>query len=590
MVRKIRFFFLITVLLLHFFCISGYAQEEVRIEQVQVNLPEVAVYYYLPDVLSEELSVEPETVTASLNRNKLEPEAADNRRETEPVHYYFLVDCSTSTRAVQMEAVKETLLSFADSMEEQDTMSLITFGLTVDTVLRQEGERETIKAAIDNLKADQKGTLFFDAIAKTRQLVQQKEMAGQRKVAFIFSDSIDVNLGGYTSQEISNLLSESSIPFYGLGFDTGTKEGLDGLGAVARQSGGQMEIVSDKTLKETFTRMYQDSKTVRVVRFQAKSNRIEASLQPLLLEIEKGGQSFAAERQVLCRYWKPDTKAPQVLTAVQVSEQSVEITFDETVSGASDIASFKLLDAQGKEIPVLSAAYDRERRSVLLTVKGPLSEGGYVLELSGITDESMEENPFTGNIHIESAEFIRESEAGEADGAAAFGQGGNHMAAWYLLTIASAAIVVAMGVSAIKKKNRRMEEQEEAERDCIKEQLSMPEDAGIQVRFTAAPPSEIRLQVLFQNGESQMLLLPLRGTLFVGRSEICDVCFDDRDMSRQHFVIEEKGEGFAITNLSETNGTRVNGILLKNPRTLKTGDVIEAGQERITFIGGGETI
>ena len=68
-----------------------------------------------------------------------------------------------------------------------------------------------------------------------------------------------------------------------------------------------------------------------------------------------------------------------------------------------------------------------------------------------------------------------------------------------------------------------------------------------------------------------------RPKLVLGRGPGVDVAFDDAEMSRQHIAIEFTGGGFRLCDLGSTNGTLVNGTLVR-ARELAHGDRIELGQ------------
>jgi pSer/pThr/pTyr-binding forkhead associated (FHA) protein len=68
-----------------------------------------------------------------------------------------------------------------------------------------------------------------------------------------------------------------------------------------------------------------------------------------------------------------------------------------------------------------------------------------------------------------------------------------------------------------------------------------------------------------------------RPKLVLGRGPGVDVVFDDAEMSRQHVAVEFTGGGFRLCDLGSTNGTLVNGTLVR-ARELAHGDRIEIGQ------------
>jgi phage tail-like protein len=68
------------------------------------------------------------------------------------------------------------------------------------------------------------------------------------------------------------------------------------------------------------------------------------------------------------------------------------------------------------------------------------------------------------------------------------------------------------------------------------------------------------------------------GTSVLGRRD-ADILLDDQLVSRQHAKIDCTDEGCIITDTKSSNGTKVNGIRLKehDPHPLSSGDVIEIG-------------
>jgi pSer/pThr/pTyr-binding forkhead associated (FHA) protein len=84
----------------------------------------------------------------------------------------------------------------------------------------------------------------------------------------------------------------------------------------------------------------------------------------------------------------------------------------------------------------------------------------------------------------------------------------------------------------------------------------------------------------FDNGH---MLVP--GTLIVGRQEGCDIYISwEPTVSRKHVEITVDTNGVTIRDLGSKNGTRVNGVALTAPVVLQSGDVIEVGTAKLTFI------
>lgn len=77
--------------------------------------------------------------------------------------------------------------------------------------------------------------------------------------------------------------------------------------------------------------------------------------------------------------------------------------------------------------------------------------------------------------------------------------------------------------------------------------------------------------------------------LSVGRGDDVHARIDDKEMSRQHFVITPKGDRYVIQDQNSHNGTLVNGRRVTEA-TLKPNDAIRAGQTQFVFVEGLATV
>jgi hypothetical protein len=78
------------------------------------------------------------------------------------------------------------------------------------------------------------------------------------------------------------------------------------------------------------------------------------------------------------------------------------------------------------------------------------------------------------------------------------------------------------------------------------------------------------------------LLVPPRGAT-IGRSRDCDVVLEDSGVSRRHAELRPEGGAWTIEDLGSTNGVRVNGIAVRGPHELRSGDRVEMGSTEMLF-------
>lgn len=555
------------------------AVNDLRIEQVQAELPQLCVYFHL-NIGEEPMANE---VTASLGSTGLSlQELRRYNPETDPTSYFFIVDCSTSTTAAQIEAVKVALRQFATEMDGNTPVTLIAFGTSVQVLLQRETDGAAVMAAAETLAADQPGTLFFDGLAKAIDLASNKDYALERKIAFVFSDSVDYNLGGYTREEVDKLLAASSLPFYALGFDTGTKQELDNFGALARTSGGDIAIVSADTLPQALQQMVAAVQDAWIARFDAGSNIVETSAQEFTLELVE--QGLTASRPVVTRHWQADNTAPLILSVEQQTGGSILLQFSEPVDGATSPESFSVANEAGDLLGIQASTYNEEDHSARITFSAPPVTGSYILSCPGITDRSMEKNKVAETV---SFQFSGNEEVLTAE------QQPVPVGAWIAVSLVGLGVIAAVMVALTRKNPKEAITASAGTGDAPaaaggqKQLVYQPLSQGgeVQVHFSQVPVAlpKIKLQVTGSSGMAKAVEVAVHKTLFVGRSDICDVFFDDASMSRQHFVIAEENGLYTITDLGSSGGTQLNGVKLQNTRPLQSGDTIRAGGQTIVF-------
>lgn len=92
---------------------------------------------------------------------------------------------------------------------------------------------------------------------------------------------------------------------------------------------------------------------------------------------------------------------------------------------------------------------------------------------------------------------------------------------------------------------------------------------------------QLHLNISFNGQESVSQDVIILESIIVGRSNICDVYFDDVNMSRQHFSIEIENDELYLNDLDSTSGTYINGLKVYTKQRLNKGDLIIAGKTHI---------
>jgi hypothetical protein len=92
--------------------------------------------------------------------------------------------------------------------------------------------------------------------------------------------------------------------------------------------------------------------------------------------------------------------------------------------------------------------------------------------------------------------------------------------------------------------------------------------------------AELVVQQGAEPGRGYMLV---RAVLTLGRDPGNDIVISHPEISRQHTRIVRQGDQVVVEDMGSTNGTFVNGVLLRAPHTLSDGDVIGLG-DAVTLV------
>jgi hypothetical protein len=76
----------------------------------------------------------------------------------------------------------------------------------------------------------------------------------------------------------------------------------------------------------------------------------------------------------------------------------------------------------------------------------------------------------------------------------------------------------------------------------------------------------------------------------IGRDASCDLAIPDMTVSRRHAQLERTRDGWLITDLESTNGTRVNGWRVRGKVPVQAGDVVSFGNLETIFWRGDDAV
>ena len=90
-------------------------------------------------------------------------------------------------------------------------------------------------------------------------------------------------------------------------------------------------------------------------------------------------------------------------------------------------------------------------------------------------------------------------------------------------------------------------------------------------------------RLIWRQKDGDSRLMPLGDEVVLGRDESLTCVLNVKSVSRRHARIERRQGDYYILDLESTNGTLVNGSRIKEATPLKSGDLIQVGEEVLEF-------
>ena len=507
------------------------------------------------------------------------------------ISYLILMDNSASVNEAQFAESKAQLKKLRRSLKEGDEMTLYTVG-TNDAG----GEKTLIfsRSVSGSDKKDQKNdcgqieniAYLSGADSKTvlyrslNQILKEQASPKIRTVVLLITDGED-DSKGKDMDNVSTVktVQEASVPVYGILLNRKPSKILTQEEWEEKTSYTRNEILAEKNCRGYYCDCSLDASEESVKQAFADLQRIwrqETYVVPLSASTNrtagKGLLKLTADNTavepVFLDYsdYEEDADAPKIAGTIEETGSN-SITFsiqDKNGINLSDVnepSNYRIQSVTEQEdgkiwtVESVSASSKGNEADVTLTVTEDFYNGDYILRCSNIKDKSQDQN----KMDVET-EFTVENGLDARTAAIKSAL----QSYWWIGFIL---LVILIGTILILVIRKRKVEIVQVDPDELKKAVSR----------------KIRLTITDRAGVIKDVEWDVEGSLFIGRSEICNIYFDDERLSKQHFVIEVNKMGCYIEDLESTNGTFVNGVKISGRRMLLDEDVITAGREKIVF-------
>lgn len=509
----------------------------------------------------------------------------------EGIAYIILMDNSGSVNEAQFSEMKNQLVQLRQSLKKGDEMTLYTVGTD-----NSEGEKSQVftravtgkdeKDKTEDCEKIEQITYMKAADSKTvlyrslNQVLQEQGAPKKRTVVLLITDGEDDSKG----KDIDNVstartVKEASVPVYGILLNrkppkSGKTEEQD-----EKISYTKNEILAEKNCRgyyydcsvdgteesvkkafETIHTLLQ--KETYVVNLAAPTNQIVGKGQ---LELTVDGSAVDGISVDYSDYEKDDD-APNIVGNVEeVGSNSITFSLQDkngiNMADANEASNYMVQSVSEKRdgkiwiIESVNTTAKGNEIAVTLTMTEDFFNDAYTLHCSNIRDKSQDANEMDISVPFSIENGLDARNVAMQETVKSY---------WWIGLVALVIIIGSIIIIVIRRKKTEV--------------IGVVPD-----ELEKADSKKIRLTITDRSGAIKDVEWNVEGSLFVGRSSICNIFFDDDRLSKQHFVVEVNKMGCFIVDLESTNGTFVNGVKITNRRMLLDGDVITAGREKIVF-------
>ncbi len=492
----------------------------------------------------------------------------------EGIRYIVLFDNSASVDASQFQRAKKELLKMRQSMRSKDRMELYTVGSR-----HARGEKKKIISSVGKKYLSQdkvrlrkiartgKKTVLYRSLT---QILDSVDNGQQRTVVLLITDGEDDSQGkNNRTYEVNPAVRDSKVPIYGILLKNVSKKPDRVKMANTRKNilneqigrGYFEECNSAKSVSSGFSILKKIwMKDTYVVSFREEHNSNKTTAKAALSLRGNGVEmSLKAGKFSYSEVGEPDSQPPVISDIKKTGGKSIQFRLRDAecsvVCGGEDVRNYTVKSKDNKVWKIAKVSRKNTMDDTYeMVFEDALYSGKYTMECTGITDDSQERNEIK-----EKASFtfkgLNEKKEQMKDTVKSY---------WWILLFV---IVLAIGILLVVIAKKRPAKIVEVESGSLHK----------------ADSKTIRLTITDRTGAIRDVDWTVEGSIFVGRSDICNIYFDDDRLSKQHFAIEATKMACYIDDLESTNGTFVNGVKLASRRMLLDGDEITAGREKFQF-------
>lgn len=524
----------------------------------------------------------------------------------EGTEYLYLIDVTASMQKNNIAVIRKAVLEHFDMLSTKDRMIVYTFGGKAKKILSVKGNeinpkkdaeekvkkrakeikakaKQKIKNNIRQGKGDGRGSTIYKAMETVMDFAASQDSSDKetdvplRKVTLLLTDAIDRNFSSSDQITFGEKIKESHTAFYGIGMNpkklsekqrTEMETGKGRLEEYCSISGGDwiFEPGNSNQVYKALKKKIRELKNCYVVEFQAENNQISNADEILTITTTDNRSS---SKTILANRYQEDTKIPKAAKIKKTAENAISFQFTKAMEGADEVSNYHVKNKDGTVLAIKTVTYNKESHKCEIVFKKELYTGDYTISFENIIDQSMERNvPKKCKFHFEGKSIV----VGRMKYIL--------LHFWWMIALTVILLVVYILYKKLKQQGGIVIRDGKAT-------LSSQMSSTLETKLIIDPGKikTVHMAVTDANHITKNIEIEAEGSIFIGRSKICNICISDPKLSRQHFAIDISQEQAYISDLDTVNGTFVNNKKITKNHLLLAQDVITAGKQTFVFYG-----
>lgn len=270
---------------------------KVRIDQpIADNFPYMKTYVSVTDKSHKPvLSLVRGNFSVWVDGEKVESDldVAGFQYAEEGISYSLIISSNGIMEGEPLHQQVKAAITLLESIREQDTLSLYSFGSDIKTVFEFQKKDESLVEKISKVEPVGGNPRLYDALVYVTKRTEKASL--KRRVVLIMSDGRE-NESRYTKKQLFDVLDEVNIPIYSIGIKLMEGHNLFRIASISKHSGGAYVYTkTPKKIPNYIKVLNNEIQLGYVLSFKVNNVAADNKLHQLEIKIDQAGKksSFA---------------------------------------------------------------------------------------------------------------------------------------------------------------------------------------------------------------------------------------------------------------------------------------------------------